>query len=190
MQLQSTFTLPVGLEEAWVVVDDVPRLVRCLPNVTITRLSGDRCDGALAVSVGLLSVTLQGSAEVVGRDVRMRSVLLHAAGGHSGLSSTADIHVQLLRRGDETIVVIVTELAATGPLARVGHLPLSLTHDRYWQRFGQSLATELRPAAPAAPAAPRPSSGLGTARPSLRSAVRRATDTARSARGVALQLRG
>ncbi len=52
MQLENSFTVPAGVDEAWAVLLDVERVAPCMPGATLTGHDGDSFQGTVKVKVG------------------------------------------------------------------------------------------------------------------------------------------
>ncbi len=52
MDLQHTFTVPIGIDEAWSAFTDIERIAPCLPGATITSVEGEEFHGTAKVKLG------------------------------------------------------------------------------------------------------------------------------------------
>ena len=68
MELQHTFTVPIGIDEAWAAFTDIERIAPCLPGAVITSVDGDEFEGTAKVKLGPISLQYGGKGTWVSRD--------------------------------------------------------------------------------------------------------------------------
>jgi len=85
MKLENSFTVPVPVEQAWQVLQDVERIAPCMPGATLDTVDGDAFTGRVKVKVGPIMLTYSGKATFADKD-----------------------EVDLSRRGDELVVTVAS----------------------------------------------------------------------------------
>ncbi len=90
MQLEHSFTVPVGVDDAWAVLLDIERIAPCMPGAAIDSVDGDDFTGTVKVKLGPISLTYKGKASFIEKDVTAHRAVINAQGrdsrgdGHSG----------------------------------------------------------------------------------------------------------
>jgi carbon monoxide dehydrogenase subunit G len=146
MELEHTFTVPVGVDEAFRVLRDIERIGPCMPGATIESVDGDRFSGKVKVKVGPIQVTYQGKAAFVDVDEAAHSAVIEAKAKEARGSGTANATIRAFCVGtdaDETEVRVVTELAITGKPAQFGRGVMADVGDKLLGRFADCLSEEL-----------------------------------------------
>lgn len=157
MQLNSTFKVPVPVDEAWRVMLDYPRLARCLPGATVTDVQGDGESGSVPgsalgsvlgqvkVKLGPVAVTYQGKVTFTEKDESRHRVTLSAAGREVRGSGTASARVTAVMTdvGGATEVSVSTDLDITGRPAQFGRGVVAEVSERLIGQFAENLAREL-----------------------------------------------
>jgi carbon monoxide dehydrogenase subunit G len=80
MQLERSFALPLGVDDAWDVLVNVDRLAAYVPGATLTEVHGDEVEGRVRFSMGVLGLTYEGEAAYSEKDSAARRVVIEAAG--------------------------------------------------------------------------------------------------------------
>jgi carbon monoxide dehydrogenase subunit G len=147
MQLDHTFTVPVGADEAFRILRDIERIGPCMPGATITSAEGEEFAGKVKVKVGPIQVTYQGTARFVSVDEAARTAVIEANGKEARGPGTAraTITATCEERGDATEVRVQTDLAVTGRPAQFGRGVMSDVGDKLLGQFADCLAEELSP---------------------------------------------
>jgi carbon monoxide dehydrogenase subunit G len=93
VQLEQSFTLPVGVDDAWDLLVHVDRLAAFIPGATVTEVHGDELAGRVRFDVGLLGLTYEGEAAYTEKDPTAHRVVIEAAGHDVTGSGTASATV-------------------------------------------------------------------------------------------------
>jgi carbon monoxide dehydrogenase subunit G len=175
VDLQHTFSVPIGVEEAWEAFTDIERIAPCLPGAAITSVDGDEFTGTAKVKLGPISLQYAGKGTWVSRDQSTYSAVIEAQGkdkrGNGTAGATISAHLE--PEGDATRVVVDTELKITGRPAQFGRGVIQDVGGKLLDQFAACLATRLaepaaEPAAAAAPSTPaEATAGAAPAAPSL-----------------------
>src|SRR5437868_11480132 len=122
MELSNEFVVPVGVDEAWVLLTDVERIAPCMPGAELQEIEGDEYRGIVKVKVGPITAQYKGKATFVEKDDAAHKAVLRAEGrdtrGQGNANAT--ITATLDSEGDGTKVKVVTDLAITGRAAQFG----------------------------------------------------------------------
>ncbi|MFL6162495.1 MAG: SRPBCC family protein [Jatrophihabitantaceae bacterium] len=163
MQLEHTFTVPAGVEQAWQVLLDIERVAPCMPGASLETIDGDQFTGTVKVRLGPIGLTYKGKASFVEKDEAAHRVVIDAQGRDSRGNGTASAKVTatLAEAGAQTEVVVRTDLTITGKPAQFGRGVLADVGNKLIGQFADCLAGKLAgtdaaplPEAEAAPAGP------------------------------------
>jgi carbon monoxide dehydrogenase subunit G len=164
MQLEHEFTVPVPVEQAWDVFLDVERLAPCMPGAVLDEVRGDDFDGRVKVKVGPITVTYGGTASFIEKDVENRKLVLKASGKEAKGAGTAaaTITAQFKGSGDETHVVVSTDLAITGRPAQFGRGVMVDVSNKLLGMFTNCLSEQISGGGPKAETAAANGAGPAT----------------------------
>ncbi|MCW6010466.1 SRPBCC family protein [Micromonospora sp. CPCC 205371] len=145
MRLDHSFTVPVGVDEAWQVLLDVPRVAPCMPGAALTEFDGEAFTGTVKVKVGPIVLTYTGKGRFVERDEAARRVVIEASGRDTRAAGTASATVtaMLVPDGDQTRVDVATDLVVTGRPAQFGRGMMADVGGRLIGQFADCLASEI-----------------------------------------------
>src|SRR5437868_9213125 len=122
MELSNEFVVPVGVDEAWVLLTDVERIAPCMPGAELQEIEGEEYRGIVKVKVGPITAQYKGKATFVEKDDGAHKAVLRAEGrdtrGQGNANAT--ITAMLEEEGDGTKVTVITDLAITGRAAQFG----------------------------------------------------------------------
>jgi carbon monoxide dehydrogenase subunit G len=165
MKLENSFTVPVPVDQAWQVLQDVERIAPCMPGATLDSVDGDSFAGRVKVKVGPIMLTYSGKATFQDKDEATHSMTIDASGKETRGSGTAKATVKASMQadGDSTKVLLTTELAVTGKPAQFGRGVMADVSGKLIDQFAACLASEVEsgesgetPPEQAASAAPAP----------------------------------
>lgn len=163
MRLESSFDVPAPPDTAWALLNDVPRIVPCMPGAELTEImSDDAWKATMHVKLGPIS--LQFGTDVTRQEVdtAARRVVLAAKArelkGRGGAQATIESSLQ--EAGEGTRVSIVTELTLQGAVAQYGRGVVGDVAAQLTRRFADCIAAQLADAPAAAPAEVEPVGGL------------------------------
>src|SRR5436853_3640799 len=110
MELSNEFVVPVGVDEAWVLLTDVERIAPCMPGAELQEVQGEEYRGIVKVKVGPITAQYKGKAVFVERDESGGKVVLRAEGrdtrGQGNANAT--ITATLVPEGNGTKVTVST----------------------------------------------------------------------------------
>lgn len=164
MQLEHSFTVPVGVDDAWRVLLDIERIAPCMPGAAIDSVDGDNFTGTVKVKLGPIGLTYKGKASFVEKDEAAHRAVIDARGRDARGNGTANAKVTatLVGVADSTEVTVVTDLDITGKPAQFGRGVMADVGNKLIGQFADCLAGKLTagdgPAAAASAPAAAPAS--------------------------------
>ncbi|MBN9620996.1 MAG: SRPBCC family protein, partial [Actinobacteria bacterium] len=116
MQLEHSFTVPVGIDEAWRILLDIERIGPCMPGAKIESVDGDDFTGSVKVKLGPINLTYKGKASFVEKDEAAHRAVIDARGraARGNGPAAAKVTADLAEADGTTTVTVVTELDITG----------------------------------------------------------------------------
>ncbi|MDQ1671840.1 MAG: uncharacterized protein QOC98_402 [Frankiaceae bacterium] len=146
MKLENSFTVPVPVEQAWQVMQDVERIAPCMPGATLDSVDGDSFAGRVKVKLGPIMLTYSGKATFLDKDEATHSMTIDASGKETRGSGTAKATVKASMQadGDSTKVLLTTELAVTGKPAQFGRGVMADVSGKLIDQFANCLASEVQ----------------------------------------------
>ena len=146
MELEHSFTVPVGIDDAWKVLLDIERVATCMPGAALATIDGDDFTGTVKVKIGPISLTYKGKASYLEKDEAGHRLVIHAQGRDTRGNGTASAKVTaaLTNDGDtSTKVDVRTELDITGKPAQFGRGVMVDVGNKLIGQFADCLATTL-----------------------------------------------
>lgn len=161
MQLEHSFTVPVGVDDAWKVLLDVERIAPCMPGAAVDSVDGDDFTGTVKVKLGPIGLTYKGKASFVEKDESVHKAVIDARGRDARGNGTAAAVVTATLTADaadRTTVKVTTDLNVTGKPAQFGRGVMVDVGNKLIGQFADRLADQLtgpvpEPAEQAAPSA-------------------------------------
>ena len=124
MQIKNNFEVPLGNEETWVVLQDIPLVAPCMPTAEYLGMTDDGLTHKIRISVklGPVALVFAGTAKIDELDTAQKRALVKAQGsdtkGRGGAS--AAITFTLTPTDTGTRVDVVTDVALSGSVAQYG----------------------------------------------------------------------
>jgi carbon monoxide dehydrogenase subunit G len=193
MQLEHSFTVPVGVEQAWTVLLDIEKIAPCMPGAVIDSVDGDDFTGTVKVKLGPIGLTYKGKASFIEKDVDVHRAVIDARGRDARGNGTANAKVTatLTAEGSSTTVHVVTDLDITGKPAQFGRGVMVDVGNKLIGQFADCLAGKLAGGGDVTadePPAAEPAAAVGeptaAAEPSGQAAAAEASDQASAATTV------
>jgi uncharacterized protein len=147
MRLENSFEVPAPPEQAWELLNDVPRVVPCMPGAELTETIDENTWKA-TMHVKLGPIALQFGTDVTRQaaDEAARTTTLQAKArelkGRGG--ATATIESTLAPAGTGTHVTIVTDLTLQGAVAQYGRGVVADVSNQLVKRFADCIAAQLQ----------------------------------------------
>lgn len=123
MLIENEFEVPEPVEEVWEYMLDVPRVAPCMPGAELTEVLGnDRYKGRVVTKMGPVSLTFNGTAQIVERNAAAKRVVVKASGAEEKGKGQAEMSVTstLQPSGTGTRVHVSQDLTLTGAAAQYG----------------------------------------------------------------------
>ncbi|HEY3715938.1 MAG TPA: SRPBCC family protein [Jatrophihabitantaceae bacterium] len=156
MQLEHSFTVPVGVNDAWRVLLDIERVAPCMPGAVLDSVDGDDFTGTVKVRLGPIGLTYKGKARFIEKDEGAHRAVIDAQGRDARGNGTAAARVAATLRasGETTRVDVVTDLNITGKPAQFGRGVMADVGNKLIGQFADCLAGQLAAGAAGAAGAP------------------------------------
>ncbi len=163
MELSNEFEVRAAPERTWALLNDVPRVVPCMPGVELTRVVDEnRWEATLHVKLGPIS--LQFLADVTRDEVdeQARRVLLTAKAREAKNRGSADARLTstVAESGSGSRVEIVTDLTLRGAVAQYGRGVVPEVAAQLTRQFSECLQRQLGQEEPSPPEPVQPVRGM------------------------------
>lgn len=168
MRIENGFDVSAPPEAAWRLLNDVPRIVPCMPGAELTEVVGDDAwKATMRVKLGPISLSFGTDIVRESVDEAARSVVLSANArelkGRGGAQATIESTLTEVAGG--THVTIGMDLALQGGVAQYGRSVVADVAGQMTKRFAENLSEQLAESGPeaptpVAPAQAEPVSGL------------------------------
>ena len=145
MKIENEFRVPTTVEQAWVLLTDIPAIAPCLPGAELTGHDGDTFEGKIKIKVGPVSAEYKGTATITELDETNHRVLLSASGRDSrgAGNASAEISAVLTPEGDGTKISIDTDLKVAGKVAQFGRGVMADVSKKLIGQFAECIRTKL-----------------------------------------------
>jgi carbon monoxide dehydrogenase subunit G len=142
VQLEHSFNVPLGIDEAWKLLLDLKRIGPCMPGAVIDSVEGDEFTGTVKVKLGPINLTYKGAANFVEKDDAAHRAVIDARGEDVRGNGTAAARVTatLVPAGAVTTVNVNTDLEMTGKPAQFGHGVMVDVGSKLLGQFADALA--------------------------------------------------
>ena len=124
MQIKNSFEVPLGNDETWVVLQDIPLVAPCMPSAEYLGMTDDGMTHKIRISVklGPVALVFAGTAKIEELDTAQKRAKVKAQGsdtkGRGGASAV--ITFTLTPTDTGTRVDVVTDVALSGSVAQYG----------------------------------------------------------------------
>lgn len=155
MKLEKSTFVEASPEEVFTAVNDVERVVTCVPGAALDGRDGDTYQGNVKVKVGPISAAYSGTVRFLDVDADKRTLRVQARGSEAGGSGDAEAEVTLgvTEREGGSVLSIEADLLIRGKIAQFGKAAIGTVSDRLLQQFADNLSRMLREGSGAEPAA-------------------------------------
>jgi carbon monoxide dehydrogenase subunit G len=154
MRLENAFEVPAPPDAAWALLNDIPRVVPCMPGAELTEVVGENeWKAKLSVKLGPISLQFGTDVTRTEADEQARRVTLAAKArelrGRGGASATIASSLAPSATGGGTLVTIVTDLSLQGAVAQYGRGVVADVANQLTKRFADCIAAQLEEGPPA-----------------------------------------
>lgn len=159
MRIENRFEVPAAPDEVWVLLNDVPRVVPCLPGAELVdRIDDTTWKATVKVKLGPIAMAFAAEVreELADADAHRLRLAVDAREVHGRGGSRAAIEATVHPNGGGSAVEIVTDLTLSGTVAQYGRGIVGSVAGRLVADFAACLRSQLD-GAPVA--APRPARG-------------------------------
>ena len=140
VELDHPFSTPKGIDEAWSLILDLPRLVPCVQGGSVLEAtSPDSVKAEIKVKMGAMSMKFTGTVEVVEQDANAHRALLRVKSREAGGSGHANADVTFTLGEDGGNVHTAAQI--TGKAASMGEGMVGTVLDALIRDFTENLAT-------------------------------------------------
>ncbi len=174
--------VPTGIEQAWTILIDVPRIAPCMPGAELTEVvDAFTYKGLARVKIGPVQLVFSGEARLHDTDPVNRVSKLSIRGsdtkGRGNIQS--EMSFSLAAEGDQTRVNVVTDLTLTGSVAQYGRGAGLIKEicNQFANQFAKNLAARIQSGDEGvAPGEAKPLSAIGLVSGAVRAMVTRKSD--------------
>jgi uncharacterized protein len=169
MLIRNEFEVTAPVERVWAFFGDIPQVAACLPGTELTEnLGDDKYAGRVAIRMGPVRLSFDGTAQVTERDEPAHRMVVDASGSEAkgrGQASMA-VTATLARAGRGTKVAVAQDLQLAGAAAQYGRGMIADVSSVLMRDFARNLQNRIdaadRGESPeqATPAAASSASGL------------------------------
>jgi carbon monoxide dehydrogenase subunit G len=158
MKISNSFRIPAPPDQAWEVLNDVPRVARCAPGAQLLEQRDDGAYvGTVAVKLGPVALSFKGTFSYKEKDPVARRVVAEAAGNEAKARGTARANVVFTLADDPigTKVDVASDVTLAGSIAQYGRgaALIQSTAQVIIDQFAANLAKEFNAGTPPPPAA-------------------------------------
>jgi carbon monoxide dehydrogenase subunit G len=146
MKITNAFDIAAPLETVWPILNDVPRVARCIPNAIVDEIiDADRYCVTVPIRIGFFTISYAATIVVVKRDDDTYTAELDIEGNQivGGGKVRAHVFVRAKRRANVTHVDLETEAELGGFIATVGRPIVDGVARRTVADFAKKLETTL-----------------------------------------------
>jgi carbon monoxide dehydrogenase subunit G len=152
LRFEQAVSVEARPSDVWVFIQDVPRMGECLPGLeSVTEDGNGGYVGALKITVGPISVRLEGKMRIGAVDAENHSTQLEVEAGdrriRSSVRSTTTMTV-VAAGDDDCQLLVTTEAAIAGKLGQFGQAVLRKKTDQLLCQFAENMARILGAPAP------------------------------------------
>ena len=143
MEFNNSFRVEKPVDEVWITMMDLERVVPCVPGAKILERTGDKAVKAeVKIRLGSMSMNYSGPAEIVEQEDSAHRALMNARAKEAGGQGNADakVSMQLTGDGDSTEVGLHSEINVTGKAAQMGEGVIVAVTEGMIKEFAENLA--------------------------------------------------
>jgi uncharacterized protein len=146
MLIKNEFEVAAPVERVWAFFGDIPQVASCLPGTELTEnLGDDKYAGRVAIRMGPVRLSFEGTAQVTERDEAAHQMVVDASGSEArgrGQASMA-VTATLARAGRGTKVAVAQDLQLAGAAAQYGRGMISDVSSVLMRDFARNLQNRI-----------------------------------------------
>jgi len=164
VKLSNEMLINASVGQAWALLTDLERVAVIMPGATLDKAEGDDFTGTMSVKVGPIAVRYRGIARIQEIDAAGYRAVISARGADD--SGQGQVHTtitaQLTPEGEQTRVLVDSDITISGRLAQFGRGALADVSARLMAEFVRNLDAMLAegPSVPGAPVPGMPARGV------------------------------
>jgi carbon monoxide dehydrogenase subunit G len=123
MKVHNELRLNVPIDQAWDLLNDIPRVARCAPGAQLLESRPDDSHvGTIAVKLGPVALTFKGTVAFLEKDAANHRVVAKAQGNEEKArgTATADVVFTLAADGEGTKLSVDSDITLAGYIAQYG----------------------------------------------------------------------
>ncbi|MFG2005257.1 SRPBCC family protein [Spirillospora sp. NPDC048911] len=142
MILDNEITVAAAPDELFALINDVERVVTCLPGAALEGRDGDAYRGGVKVKVGPITAAYAGTVRFLEADSTRRHLRLQGRGAdtHGGGDAEAEVTLTVDEAPEGSILRIRTDLLIRGKLVQFGKGAIVTVSNRLLEQFAKNLA--------------------------------------------------
>jgi carbon monoxide dehydrogenase subunit G len=166
VKIHNEFSIPLPPAEAWIVLNDIPRVARCAPGAELVEQKDDRnFVGTISVRLGPVLLNFKGNVVYKEADEANHRVVAEANGNETKArgSARAQVIFALSPSDEGTRVVVDTDVQLAGSIAQYGRgaAVIQNTAQVIMDQFAKNFAEHLSNPDADQGAGAKPISGIG-----------------------------
>jgi carbon monoxide dehydrogenase subunit G len=141
MRLTNEVVLPAAPDKLFALLNDVERVVPCLPGATLEDRSGDAYQGRVRVKVGPISAAYHGTVRFLDVDEAAHRLVLDARGTdqHGSGNAEAKVEVRIRPHDEGSLLCLDTDLVVRGKVAQFGRGAISSVSQKLMEQFARNI---------------------------------------------------
>ncbi|WP_225843066.1 SRPBCC family protein [Streptomyces albus] len=145
MQLSNTVLVKAPPEEVFSLVNDVERVVSCMPGAALEGRDGDAWLGGVTVKVGPVRASYRGTVRFVRVDPEALTLRVQARGAdtHGSGDAEAEVALAVVPADGGAELRLETDLLIRGKIAQFGKGAVAAVSDRLLAQFARNLGALL-----------------------------------------------
>lgn len=145
MQLNNSVVVPAGPDEVFALVNDVERVVTCMPGAALEGRDGDAWKGGVRVKVGPITAAYSGTVRFLEVDSEKRELRLQARGAdtHGSGDAEAEVFLSVTEAPEGARLDLKTDLVIRGKIAQFGKGAVASVSNKILQQFARNLGSLL-----------------------------------------------
>lgn len=145
MELEHRFDLPVGIDQAWATLTDMPTVAECFPGAVLDSSDAGKFSGHVKFKAGPARLTYRGTARFTDRDDLAHTATVEATGAESAAGTAAVVVTAqaIALAPNSTRVDLVTTLSLTGRPAQFGRALMVAIGNQHISQFADAVSTKL-----------------------------------------------
>ncbi|MBO2453709.1 SRPBCC family protein [Actinomadura barringtoniae] len=154
MILDNEITLNAAPDEVFTLINDVERVVTCLPGAALTGRDGEAYTGGVKVKVGPISAAYTGTVRFLEVDSERRHLRLAGRGAdaHGNGDAEAEVTLTVEAAPEGSVLRLKTDLLIRGKLVQFGKGAIVAVSDRLLRQFAKNLGALIESDRSGAPA--------------------------------------